>query len=102
MILIARTSLIFAILSATMLINQDDNLLARIGMNGNYALLAAVALISAVLLSSRPSTTVAAAALLSLAANAPIEYIIGIGLNRDYYAAFLMVLLVQPIASRLA
>ncbi|MDA0788452.1 MAG: hypothetical protein O2780_03230 [Proteobacteria bacterium] len=99
---IARTTIIFTVLIMTMIINQEDNLLARLGMTANYLVLAGIALILALLLANRQMLIIGAAVLLSFAANVPVEYTSGLGLDRDFYGGFLFVLVLQPVLARFA
>ena len=100
--LILRTTIIFMALGVTMVIHKDDNLLARLGMTGNYAVLGGIAFVLSLMLTARPMPVIAIALLLSLAANMPVEYAIGIGMDRDYYGGFLAILVVHPVIERFA
>ncbi|MDG2070505.1 MAG: hypothetical protein P8J55_01945 [Pseudomonadales bacterium] len=87
---IIRTVIVFILLSVTMFINQEDNLFARLGMQGNYVALIALIFLFALLLSNRSFHIVAMAALLSLAANMPAEFSLNFGLDRDLFSGFMV------------
>ncbi|HAK50816.1 MAG TPA: hypothetical protein DCM54_02780 [Gammaproteobacteria bacterium] len=101
MILVARTILVFILLSTTMIVNQEDNLLARLGITGDYLILAIFVLICTLMLSARPFHIIAVTVVLSLAANMPVDFSLNLGVDRDLYGGFMVALLFQPLVNRL-
>jgi hypothetical protein len=84
-----------------MFINQEDNLFARLGMQGNHVALIALVLLFALLLTNRSFHIIAMATLLSLIANMPIEFSLNFGLDRDLYSGFMVAIMLQPAINRL-
>jgi hypothetical protein len=84
-----------------MFINQEDNLFARLGMQGNHVALIALVLLFALLLTNRSFHIIAMATLLSLIANMPIEFSLNFGLDRDLYSGFMVAIMQQPAINRL-
>jgi hypothetical protein len=101
MLHIIRTVIVFILLSVTMFINQEDNLFARLGMQGNHVALIALVLLFALLLTNRSFHIIAMATLLSLIANMPIEFSLNFGLDRDLYSGFMVAIMLQPAINRL-
>jgi hypothetical protein len=101
MLHIIRTVIVFILLSVTMFINQEDNLFARLGMQGNHVALIALVLLFALLLTNRSFHIIAMATLLSLIANMPIEFSLNFGLDRDLYSGFMVAIMQQPAINRL-
>ncbi|MFN3239760.1 MAG: hypothetical protein ACE37D_22280 [Pseudomonadales bacterium] len=95
-----RTCVIFLVLATTLATNMDDNLLARLGMDSNFAYVLGFAALFSVLLSERNAFIVAAVVMFSLNANMPIDFSLNLGVDRDYYAGLMFALLLQPVMVR--
>jgi hypothetical protein len=101
MLHIIRTVIVFILLSVTMFINQEDNLFARLGLQGNHVALIAFVLLFALLLTNRSFHIIAMATLLSLIANMPMEFSLNFRLDRDLYSGFIVAIMLQPAINRL-
>jgi len=84
-----------------MFINQEDNLFARLGMQGNHIALIFLVLLFALLLTNRSFHIIAMTTLLSLIANMPLEFSLNFGLDRDLYSGFMIAIMLQPAINRL-
>ena len=73
--------------------NMADNLIARLGIEQSYGYVLGLALMFTLMLNERKAFIIAAVVLLSLNANMPVEFSLNMGLDRDYYAGFMMALL---------
>ena len=98
---LVRSITVFLILAVTLGLDGTDNILARIGMEGNYALLFSLAIIFTLLLAGRNVYVIGVVAVLSLIANMPADFSLNFGVDRDYYAGAMMALVLQPVVTRL-
>jgi len=95
---IVKSLLICIIVAATMLVNVEDNLMARMGFINNYLLLA-LAVMFITLLSTGINTFVTAVIILfSMNANMPAGFGLNLGLDRDIYALGMVILLMTSFA----
>ena len=97
-----RCAVIFLVLATTFSANMADNLIARLGIEQSYGYVLGLglALMFTLMLNERKAFIIAAVVLLSLNANMPVEFSLNMGLDRDYYAGFMMALLLQPVMNR--
>tara|TARA_R110002072_G_scaffold64_5_gene340 strand:- start:7036 stop:7359 length:324 start_codon:yes stop_codon:yes gene_type:complete len=95
-----RCSVIFLVLATSFSTNMGDNLISRLGMESAYSYVLGLALLFSLLLAERNAFIVAAVVFFSLNANMPSEFSLNMGFDRDYYAGFMMALLIQPIMGR--
>lgn len=98
---LVRTIAVFLILAVTLGLNIDDNLVARIGMAGNYGLIIGLSMLFTLILSGRNVYVVGVVTVLSLVANMPADFSLNFGIDRDYYAGAMMALVFQPVVSHL-
>jgi hypothetical protein len=98
---LVRSVTVFVILLVTMGINGTDNLIARLGMGGNYALVLGLAVLFTLFLVGRNIYVIGVVAVLSLIANMPADFTLNFGFDRDYYAGVMVALLFQPVVTRL-
>lgn len=99
--MLVRGMMVFFLFLVTMAMNIDDNLMARIGFDGNYGLIFVLATLFTVILSGRSTYIVAAAVLLCMVANMPADFSLNFGVDRDYYAGLMLALLMQPLVARI-
>ncbi len=99
--ILTRSMMVFVLLLVTLAMNIDDNLLARVGFAGNYALILLLSLLFTVILTGRSVYIVAAIVLLSMVANMPADFTLNFGVDRDYYAGVMLALLMQPFMARI-
>jgi hypothetical protein len=83
-------------MSATLLINVDDNLLARLGLTANYGVAALAALLVAMLVAGRKLPVVVLVVILSLIANMPQEFPLNFGMNREVFFGLMVSLVIAP------
>ena len=98
--LFLRFIVLFLTLSTTLALNLGDNLVARVGLTTNIGLILVVASILTYLVSGRGSFIVVGVVLLSLVANMPADFTLNMGVDRDYYAGFMLALALQPVLDR--
>lgn len=92
----AKIALLFLLMSATLLVNIDDNLLARLGLAANYGIAILAALIVAMMVAGRKLSVVVLVVLLSLIANMPQEFALNFGVNREVFFGLMVSLLIAP------
>lgn len=98
---IVKSIIVFLVLTATFGIDGTDNLLARLGMGGNYMLLFGLAILFTLLLVGRNVYVIGVVVALGLIANMPANFSLNFGVDRDYYAGAMMALVLQPVVTRL-
>lgn len=98
---LVRSVIVFLILAATLGLDGSNNVLARLGMQGNYALLFALALLFTLLLTTRNIYIIGAVVLLSLIANMPASFSLNFGIDRDYFTGAMVALILQPLIARI-
>ncbi len=97
----AKVALLFLLMSATLLINIDDNLLARLGLTANYGIAVFAALIVAMLVAGRKLAVVVLVVLLSLIANMPQEFALNFGVNREVFFGLMVSLVLAPYIAQI-
>lgn len=95
-----RGAVLFLILATTLGANMEDNFIARLGLDANYAIVIGLALFCTMMLSARNAFIVVIVVVFSLNANMPSEFSLNFGVDRDYYAGFMFAVLLQPILVR--
>lgn len=98
--LIGRSMIVFLFFAVTLTMNVDDNLLARLGLGGNFALIFALSVFFTAIMVGRSMLIVGTAVVLCLVANMPADFTLNFGFDRDYYAGILVALLLQPVIAR--
>lgn len=98
---LVRSIAVFLILAVTLGLNIDDNLVARVGMAGNYGLIIGLSFLFTLVLVGRNVYVVGVVVVLSLLANMPADFSLNFGIDRDYYAGAMMALVFQPLVTRL-
>lgn len=88
----------FVVVFISMSVNLSDSIIGRMGFDNNYVLVALTALVFSGMVARRRWLVIVVAALLVVAANLPVAMVSGYGLDRDYIAAGLMVVLLLPYA----
>lgn len=87
---------VFIVLTMTLSINLEDNIIARLGIEASYLTAAVCALGIALLLAGKPILLVSFVILLSLNANMPADFSLNLGLDRDVYTGTMLAILVIP------
>jgi len=98
---LVRSITLFLVFAVTLGMNLDDNLIARLGMTGNYGLVVLLAILFTLFLTGRHVLVAAAAVCLCLIANLPADFTLNFGYDRDYYAALMLAVVFQPILARI-
>lgn len=99
--ILGRSMMVFLLFLATLALNVDDNLIARIGFESNYGLILVLSILFTVILAGRNIYIIGAAVVLCLVANMPADFSLNFGVDRDYYAGVMLALLMQPIMARI-
>ena len=84
----------------TIAINVEDNVMARLGFSNDYLLMTLVSMVVAGLLVYRNLALVVLVLFLSLAANAPEDFLMTLSIDRDLITGTLVAIIVVPVASR--
>lgn len=95
---ITKSALICIIVAATMLINIDDNLLARIGFSGNYLFLSLGVLLMTVFSMGINTLIIAVIIIFSMNTNMPVDFALNFGIDRDIYAIGMVILLISSFS----
>lgn len=95
---IVKSILICIIVTATMLVNVDDNLLARLGIAENYLLLSLGVMLITLLTTGINTFVTAFIILFSMNANMPVEFSLNFGVDRDIYAIAMSMLLISAFS----
>lgn len=95
---ITKSALICIIVAATMLVNIDDNLLARIGLSGNYLFLSLGVLLMTVFSMGINTFIIAVIIVFSMNTNMPIDFALNFGVDRDIYAIGMLILLISSFS----
>jgi hypothetical protein len=98
--IMARSISVFIVFAAALAMNLEDNVVARLGMEGNYALMLTMAIIFTLLIIGRNIFVVATVVGLCLLANMPADFTLNFGFDRDLYAGIMVALLFQPVLAR--
>ena len=97
---VARGALIFLVFTLSVAVNIDDNVLARLGFEQNYLLIALAGVVFTGLLMHRHALLVILVLFFSLAANMPADFLLNFGLDRDLILGFLVAIVIIPIVGR--
>lgn len=95
-----RFIILFMTFSATLALNLGDNMVSRLGLATNVGFILLIASILTYLVSGRRSFIVVGVVLLSLVANMPADFTLNMGVDRDYYAGFMLALALQPMLDK--
>ncbi len=99
--ILVRSMMVFLLFLVTLAMNGEDNLMARVGFESNYALIMVLSVLFTMILAGRSAYIVATAVILSLVANMPAESTLNFGMDRDLFAGFMLALLLQPFCARM-
>ena len=86
---VGKSVLIFMLMAATLLLNGDDNLVARLGLEQGMMVVVCVSLLGAMLLNRQSMIVVSVVVLFSLNANMPADFALNMGLDRDLFAGLM-------------
>ena len=100
MTILGKGNLIFVLMFATLAVNADDGIIARLGLEFDYGLVTVVSLLVAVLLIGQTALIVSLVMSLSLVANMPTEFALNFGMDRDMYLGVATAVVFAPIISR--
>jgi hypothetical protein len=100
MTLFLRFIMLFMTFSTTLALNLGDNLVSRLGLTANVGFILLVASILTYRASGRRSFIVVTVVLLSLVANMSADFTLNMGVDRDYYAGFMLALALQPVLEK--
>ena len=95
-----RGTLFFFALMATLIVNMDDNLVARLGIEASTQTAFIAAALLTPVLALRSTLLAGTAVLLSLMANMPADFAFNPHLNRDYLGALVVAIAAMPVVSR--
>jgi len=92
--------LVFFTLSLTIGVNLSDGFLARLGLDPNLLMAAAVAFVISGLIVHRHLALIVSVVLLTIGANVPTATAASIGYDPDYVLAGLIAVVLVPLARR--
>jgi len=84
----------------TIAVNIEDNVLARLGFEKNYLIMALVATVVTGLIIHRHLFLIVLVLFLSVGANMPADFMLNFGLDRDYFVGALGAVIITPVAVR--
>lgn len=93
---------IFVVFMMSIAVNAEDNVLARLGLDGNYLLMGLVAMVLTGLVMHRDLMLIVLVLLLSIGANLPADLMHNFGVDRDYFVGALGAIVLIPIISKIA
>jgi hypothetical protein len=99
-VLLVRSGAVFFIVAIAMAMNLDDNLMARLGLAGNYGLILTASIVVTLFLIGRNIWMVAGVLVLCLVTNMPADFSLNFGYDRDLYAGLMLAMLFQPLLAR--
>lgn len=95
---ITKSALICIIVAATMLINPEDNLLARHGFAGSYLFLLLAVLLVTIFAMGANTFIAAIVIIFTMNANMPGDFALNFGMDRDIFAISMVVLLITSFS----
>ncbi len=96
-----KISLIFFVFLLTIAVNLEDNVLARLGFDANYLMMALVTVVFTGLLAHRSVLLIVLVLFLSVGANMPEGFMLSFGIDRDYLTGVLVAVVMLPLLSSL-
>jgi hypothetical protein len=97
----SKVALMFFLVSITLFINIDDNLMARIGLSANYGLALVAALVIAMLTMGQKLPFIVLIVILSFIANMPEGFPLNFGLPREVFFGLMVSLVLAPYLERI-
>ena len=94
---LSKGFILFLMITATMAVNLDDNLLARPGFEMNFGLVLIAALIVAFLAAEQKMAVIFLLGAFSLIANMPADFALNFGLDRDIFFGLLSSITLAPV-----
>jgi hypothetical protein len=91
-----RFALVFFVLFITIVVNSQDNVLARMGFDSNYLLMTLVALVITGLIAHRRLMLIVLVFFMSIGANMPEGFMLSFGIERDILTGGLVALVLGP------
>ena len=95
---IVKSLLICVIIAGTMLLNVEDNLLSRMGLMDNYALLSVLVLLITIMATGINTFLTAVIIIFSVNTNMPTDFALNFGIDRDIYALGMLILLLASFS----
>lgn len=96
-----KIALIFFVFLLSIAVNLEDNVLARLGFDGNYLMMALVAVVFTGLLAHRSVLLIILVLFLSIGANMPEGFMLSFGIDRDYLTGVLVAVVIIPLIGKL-
>lgn len=96
-----RFPLVFFVFFLTIVVNTQDNIIARMGFDNNYLLLTLVAVAVTGLIVHRRLMLIVLVLFMSIGANMPDGFLLTFGIERDYLAGGLIGIVLVPSIARL-
>lgn len=96
-----RFPLVFFVFFLTIVVNAQDNIIARMGFDNNYLLLTLVAVAVTGLIAHRRLMLIVLVLFMSIGANMPDGFLLTFGIERDYLAGGLVGIVLVPSIARL-
>lgn len=96
-----RFPLVFFVFFLTIVVNTQDNIIARMGFDNNYLLLTLVAVAVTGLIVHRRLMLIVLVLFMSIGANMPDGFLLTFGIERDYLAGGLVGIVLVPSIARL-
>ena len=91
-----KSILIFVVFLLSIAVNIEDNVVARLGFEANYLMMALIAVVVAGLLTYKRVMLIVLVISLSVAANMPEDFMLNFGVDRDLLLGVLVAIVIVP------
>jgi|TARA_Y100000310_G_scaffold344735_1_gene459151 hypothetical protein len=95
-----KSALVFFVFLLSIAVNLEDNVIARLGFDANYLMMALVAVVFTGLLAHQSVLLIVLVLFLSIGANMPADFMLNFGIDRDYFTGVLVAIVIVPLIAR--
>ncbi len=95
-----KGAFIFLVLLITIAINLEDNMIARLGFEPTYLIMALVAVVITGLVMHNNLALVVLVLFLSVGANMPVDFMLNFGIDRDILTGILGAIILLPLIAK--
>jgi hypothetical protein len=95
-----RFALVFFVFFITIVVNSQDNIIARMGFDNDYLLITLVTIVVTGLVVHRRLLLIVLVLFMSFGANMPADFLLNFGIERDYLAGGLVAVVIGPAIAR--
>lgn len=91
--------LLFLMMVTSLVVNLDDNLITRLGLEMNFGLIMLAALIIAILTATQSLSVIFVVGMLSFIVNLPAGFILNFGIDREIYFGLMTSIISAPFVA---